>query len=223
MRDIDREVFYRNSREALAGILDQLEKAPALELDSLEGERTALVILDMINGFAREGSLQSPRVEALIPGIVDLMAAARAKGIVQVAMADNHPETAQEFGSYPPHCIEGTSEAEIVDEIKEEGGYVLLPKNSTNGFLEEAFQQWLKDHPAIDTFILAGDCTDICVQQMALTLKAHFNRQNKASRIIVPDRVVDTYDLGIHQAELMHVMALYNMMINGVEIVESVI
>lgn len=46
--------------------------------------------------------------------------------------------------------------------------------------------------------------------------------QNKKVRVIVPLNAVETYDLGIHNGDLMNVMALYNMIINGVEVVRNV-
>jgi nicotinamidase-related amidase len=109
-----------------------------------------------------------------------------------------------------------------VDELKDLGGWTLIPKNSTNGFLEPAFQEWLAKNEAIDTFIVTGDCTDICIQQFAITLKTWFNRKDRKSRIIVPIDAVDTYDLGLHSGDLMHVMALYNMIGNGVEVVSGI-
>jgi len=119
--------------------------------------------------------------------------------------------------------MKGTAESEIVDEIKNIGGYTLIEKNSTNGFLEEAFRKWLLENPDINTFILTGDCTDICVQQFAITLKAYFNMNNKRARVIVPLNAVDTYDLGVHDRNLMNVMAAYNMIINGVEVVRDIV
>ena len=116
----------------------------------------------------------------------------------------------------------GSYEGEIVDEIKEVGGYTLIPKNSTNGFLEEEFQKWFEQNHKIDTFIVTGDCTDICVQQFAIALKTWFNMQNKKARVIVPVDAVETYDFGTHNGDLMNAMALYNMMINGVEVVAGV-
>lgn len=208
------------------GIIDEintmLDNLPAIRLEDLESETTALVIIDMINGFVREGPLMSGRVEAIIPEIVELSKKCDKLRIKKIAFADNHTDASPEFGSYPRHCIKGTSESEIVDEIKEAGGYVLIPKNSTNGFLEEAFQDWLDNNSQTDTFIVTGCCTDICVQQFAITLKTWFNKNNRKSRVIVPVNAVETYDLGLHNAGLANAMALYNMLINGVEIVKEV-
>lgn len=199
-----------------------LEKLPVIRLEDLESEKSALIIVDMINGFIREGPMMSERVEAIIPEIVELSKKCDKLKIQKIAFADNHTDVSPEFDSYPRHCLKGTSESEIVDEIKAAGGYVLIPKNSTNGFLEEAFQKWLNTNDQTDTFIITGCCTDICVQQVAITLKTWFNKNNRNSRIIVPVNAVETYDLGPHDAELTNTMALYNMLINGVEVVKEV-
>ncbi|HHY64002.1 MAG TPA: cysteine hydrolase [Clostridiaceae bacterium] len=208
--------------KSLGEINDMIGKLPAVKMEDLDSKKTALVIVDMINGFVREGPLMSGRVEAIIPEIVRLSKKCDNFDIKKVAFADNHTDASPEFGSYPKHCIKGTGESEVVDEIKEAGGYTLIPKNSTNGFHEEAFQEWLKNNPETDTFIVTGCCTDICVQQFAITLKTWFNMNDKQSRVIVPVNAVETYDLGSHNAELMNVMALYNMLINGVEVVKGV-
>jgi nicotinamidase-related amidase len=143
-------------------------------------------------------------------------------GMTKIAFADCHTESSPEFDSYPKHCIAGTLEGEMVDEIKEIGGYFLIPKNSTNGFLEGEFQKWLEGNQQIDTFIMTGDCTDICIQQFAVTIKAWFNMHNKKVRVIVPIDTVETYDLGLHNADLMNMMALYSMIGNGIEVVKGI-
>lgn len=222
MKIANKRDFLKKSVEALGKIYEELEKLPALRLSELKGERTALVIIDMINGFAREGALKSARVEELIPEIAKLSMACDSMGIPKLALADCHTDASPEFSAYPPHCVAGTGEAEIVDELREIGGYELMPKNSTNGFLEKKFQEWLKENPGTDTFIITGDCTDICIQQFATTLKAWFNMQNVKARIVVPVNAVDTYDFGLHDGDLTHVAALYNMLLNGIELVQGI-
>ncbi len=222
MKMINKNEFIKRSVKTLEEIFDVLAKFPAIQLKDLQGKQTALVIVDMINGFAREGALKSPRVEALIPNIAELFKTCDELKITKLAFADCHTTASPEFDAYPAHCMIGTSEGEMVDELRKLGGYTLIPKNSTNGFQEKAFQQWLKENDHINTFIITGDCTDICVQQFAVTLKTWFNMQNKKVRIIVPINTVDTYDLELHNGDLMNVMALYNMMINGIEVVQGV-
>lgn len=219
----NKKEFLNKSSEILGEIYDTLAGLPSVQLRDLPASETALVIVDMVNGFTREGALKSPRIEGVIPQIAELSRKCDDLGIKKIAFADCHTASSPEFDAYPAHCMEGTSEAEIVDEIKNIGGYKLIPKNSTNGFLEEEFQKWLKENGHITTFIVTGDCTDICIQQFATTLKAWFNMKNKKARVIVPVNAVETFDAGMHNADLIDVMALYNMMINGVEIVAKII
>lgn len=218
----DKKDFINRSADTLEQIIDMLEKLHSARLNDLQPEETAFVIVDMINGFVREGALKSPRAEKLIPEITRLSKACDTMQIPKIAFADCHSAESPEFGSYPVHCLAGTSESEVVDEIKEAGGYMLIPKNSTNGFLEDGFQKWLKENQQINTFIVTGVCTDICVQHFSITLKTWFNTKNKKSRIIVPVNMVDTYDLGVHNGDLTNIMALYNMSINGIELVSDI-
>ena len=220
MKLIEKKNFIQQSIKALEEIYDSLLKLSEFKIEELNPDCTALIIVDMVNGFAREGVLKSDRVEGLIPRINEISKTCDILGIKKLAFADCHTDESPEFKSYPPHCIKSSKESEIVDEIKSLGGYTLINKNSTNGFIENEFQQWLCNNPNINTFIITGDCTDICVQQVAITLKAWFNMKNKDSKIIVPVSVVDTYDLGMHNGELMNVMALYNMQGNGIELVK---
>lgn len=216
------EVISRGT-ETLRQIIALLNQQQSIRLDELSSEHTALVVVDMVNGFAKEGALQSPRIYNLIPGITSLASRCILAGIPILAFADCHSNASSEFESYPVHCLAGSSESEVVDEIKAVGEYTLVPKNSTNGFLADVFQSWLRSNPPIDTFIVTGDCTDICIQQIANTLKSCFNQMDKKSRIIVPMDLVDTFDLDLHNADLMNIIALFNMMGNGVEVVSSVI
>lgn len=222
MRLKDKNNFLERSSEALGEIFDMLASLPELSLKEFQGNQTVLVMIDMVNGFARKGALKSPRIEDLIPEITELAKSCNDLGIKTLAFADCHTEESPEFEAYPLHCLAGTFEGEIVDEIKEVGGYTLIPKNSTNGFLEEEFQKWLNENQHIDTFIIVGDCTDICIQQFAITLRTWFSLHNQKVRIIVPINAVETYDLGVHSGDLMNVMALYNMMGSGIEVVDYI-
>lgn len=214
--------FNDNCSKTLNELYAMFSNLKTIELKDLSKNNTVLVIIDIVNGFVHEGALQSTRIEELVPGILNLSKKCGALGIQKIAFADSHTEKSPEFEAYPVHCIRDTFEADIVEELKCEGGYKLINKNSTNGFLEDEFQNWLEQNPSIDTFIITGDCTDICVQQFAITLKTWFNMQDNKSRVIVPVNAVETYDFDIHNAELMNVMALYNMLINGIEIVEEI-
>lgn len=199
-----------------------MDKTNVLKLASLQADKTALCILDMINGFAVSGALAGPRVAALIRPIADFAAACDKAGITIVAFADCHEPDSPEFASYPPHCIRGTDECKVCAEIDAACTYTLIEKGSTNGMLEPAMQQWLAAHSEIDTLILVGDCTDICVYQFAVAAKCWFTRQNKPVRILVPANLVDTFDGPGHPADELQAIFLDSMRANGIEVFDKV-
>ena len=84
----EKEAFLSQSQDALSAIYDQIAKAPVLDWQELDASRTAVLVLDMINGFAKEGALSSPRVEAILGETARLCSEAKALGLSIVAFAD---------------------------------------------------------------------------------------------------------------------------------------
>lgn len=226
--------------ESSAPFLQYLEQwyaaLPAVELATVVGdapERVALLSIDMINGFCKEGPLSGPRVGALIPPVVATFERAYALGVRSFVLTqDTHDPNTPEFGSYPPHCIAGTPESQTVSEL------VALPfaeeiatieKNSLSSHLGTSLAVWLGERPQLDTFVIIGDCTDLCVYSAAMHLRLEANALNLRRRVIVPAAAVDTFDtpvgvareLGIyaHAGDLHHVLFLHHMAQNGVEVV----
>lgn len=208
--------------------LETMEKeirGKTIELNSLLKDRTSLIVVDMVVGFVHSGIMSSPRVAAIVNNIVELNELT--SNFKKVFFMDAHEEDAQEFNSYPIHCVKGTQEADLIPELKTKysdgPNATYVNKNSTNGFVSNEFQTWLKkNEDQVDNYIIVGCVTDICVMQLALSLKAYFNENNKNKRIIVPINSVETYDSDSHDGELMNLFALYNMHINGIEIVENI-
>ncbi len=85
------------------------------------------------------------------------------------------------------------------------------------------FQKWLSENElSIETYIIVGDCTDICIKQFALSLKTYFNEKNENKKVIVPANAVETFHLDVtyHHAGLMNLLSLYEMEQGGIEIVK---
>lgn len=219
----DGTTLLNASQSFLTQMIETLNKAPILSLQTLPADQSAIIIVDMINGFVKEGPMSSPRIQTIIPPISNLMTLGKEQGLLMLAFADCHEKSSIEFTTYPPHCLAGTVESDMIDELKEIGGYELIFKKSTNGFLEPTFHEWLKKNPTIQNFIVVGDCTDICVEQFVLTLKTYFNTLNRSSRIIVATTCVETYETDSHPADLMNVVTFYKMQMNGIEIVREII
>ncbi|CEK38857.1 isochorismatase family cysteine hydrolase [Paraclostridium sordellii] len=196
-----------------------LEKLKSKKINALDLSKTMLFIIDMNNGFAKKGALYSDRVEALINPITNLAKILEAKNCEIIAFTDSHNKDSIELRSYPTHCLENDYESKIVDEISTIKNLKVIPKNSTNGFfcLED------KDFKNIDNIIVVGDCTDICIYQFVVTLKAYFNQNNIDKNIIVPMNLVDTYHIdNIHNSEIMNIVFLNSMIQNGVEVIKEI-
>ncbi len=200
-------------------------KGNIVDLKEFPKEKTAVVIVDMVNGFVYEGALASPRIIETINNIVELDK--RTAGYKKIFFADNHSENSVEYNSFAKHCLEGTSEAELIPELKERAklhdNNMIIPKNSTNGFHAPLFKTWLKENEEqIENYIVLGCEVDICVSHFATTLKTYFNEKNLNRRIIVPINSVETYDFGCHEGDFMKVIALYEMKSNGIEVVDKI-
>lgn len=200
----------------------QLTELPAIAAKELSSKETALVIVDMVNGFLTEGVLSSPRSAAVLPAVEQLLQFAKENALPAVAFADRHEENCIEFASFPPHCIRGTSEAEIAPALEAIGGYERIGKNSTNGFLTPEFQTFLNGHPELEKIVVCGVCTDICVMQFALTLKTFCNQTDRKMEVLVPVNTVATYDAPGHNGDLMQAMALQIMAQAGITLVAEV-
>lgn len=199
--------------------------------------RAAIIAIDVTNGFCKTGPLSSPRVARIVAPIVRLFERSWHAGVRHILLPqDAHATDAVEFAQWPPHCVAGSDEAETVSEIKTLlffNQMVILPKNSINPSLNSTLPDWLKYHPEVDTFIIAGDCTDLCTYQLAMYIRTEANASQKQRRVIVPADCVDTYDmpveqatkLGIlpHPAEIIHAFFLYHMALNGVEVCSGII
>lgn len=230
--------LIKQSEPFLRYVVDWRARLPALPLAEVLAapERVAIISVDVINGFCYTGPLASPRIQTIIAPITMLMEKAHAAGVAQFVLVQefHHPE-AKEFAQYPPHCIRHTDEAEAVPEYKAlpfYGEMTLVRKNSINPDYNTELEGWLVAHPQVDTFIVVGDCTDLCTYQLAMHLKLRANAHQLAHRVIVPEDTTDTFDIPVpvaeqigavpHDGDLLHLIFLYSMRLNGVEIVRTI-
>jgi nicotinamidase-related amidase len=212
-----------NSQDTLhSTIQKQLQRLKPIDIATLNPEYTVLIISDMIKGFAEFGSLSSERIGALSKPIASLAQTMDSAGFEIVAFADAHTKESPEFDQYPAHCLAGSEEGELIEGLSQLKHLHLIHKNSTNGYLEPEFQRLLKMNPEWHHFMIVGNCTDICVMELALTLKAHFNRMDLKVTVSVPPALVNTYDSPNHSGDELHSLALYLMQQAGIELVEWV-
>jgi nicotinamidase-related amidase len=196
--------------------------------------RTAVVSQDLLKGFCDVGPLASERAASIVPAAVSVFERAYDLGVRHfLLLQDTHDPDAVEFSAYPPHCIEGTEESEMIDELQElpfSDLFTVLPKNSISSNVGTDLEPWLEEHPDIDAFIVVGVCTDICIYHAAIYLRVRANvREQEDARVIVPANCVQTYDMPVeaaeqvgampHDGDLLHRVFLYHMALNDVEVV----
>jgi nicotinamidase-related amidase len=232
-----------DSREFLAWLVDWYNDLPKLEMEEVieqcggEPDAVAMFAVDLTVGFADQGPLSSDRVADIVPAAVRLFERAATLGIRHFVLPqDTHSPDAVEFGSFPAHCVAGTAESETVPELLAlpfSEQFVVIEKNSISSHLNTELGAWLDAHPQVRTFVVVGDCTDLCVYQLAMYLRLRANARNlEGIRVIVPTSAVDTYHMPVelanevgafpHPADLLHLVFLYSMAQNGIEIVEAV-
>ena len=204
-----------------------LASRPALDLSGEDLSSVAVVAVDIINGFAREGALASPRVEGIIAPSAELIAQGLAAGLPAAhvgLMADAHPQDAEEFRAYPPHCLQGTSEAEWVTELlalPAAGKFSYFYKNSIASHHTPELEHWL-EAAGPRTVIVIGDVTDLCLYSLGLHLLTRSQHRGLGQRIVLPASCAQTWDAPDHPAELYHPLFLYQLARTGAEVVSGV-
>lgn len=228
-----------NENIAFLEYLTQWEQAlPTLQAKELfaDPENIAVISVDVINGFCKIGPLSSPRVAGIIPPIVALFSTAWGAGCRDILLTqDTHEPDAVEFKDFPPHCVRGTEEAQTVDEIKQLPFFdqiEIIEKNSIDSGADTNLDAWIAERPRLNTFIVVGDCTDLCTYQLAMHLRLFANATQKDWRVILPANCVDTYDtpmwvaeeIGVfaHPADFFHRTFLYHMALNGIQVVKEI-
>jgi len=160
------------------------------------------LVVDVLNGFCKRGNLASPRCRAAIPRIRTILEQRAAAGDALIFLADTHDPDDREFEVFPVHCVRGTDEAEVVDELQPFlRGARLIRKRRYSGFFETDLEAVLKAaRPA--TVRVVGVCTDICVMHTVADLR------NRDYAVIVPFQAVETFDAPGHEGDAVQRFAL---------------
>ncbi len=124
-----------------------------------------LIIIDMLNGFCRKGHPLSltPSTLSTENYISNLILDFQKKKYGYLFLCDNHTMDAPEFKQYPPHCLKGTKEAEIIDSLIEFSNVDnVIYKNTLSIFYETDLEKRLNIlNPK--SIHLTGVLTDICI------------------------------------------------------------
>ncbi len=164
----------------------------------------AVIVVDMLRGFLEPGHALygGEACRAIIPATRRYLEAERAAGSVLVFLADTHDPDDREFDMFPPHCIRGTSECEVVPELADLAGQaILVPKRRYSGFFDTPLDIILRDRDVTEVTVV-GVMTDICVLHTVADLR---NRDYPTT--ILTDCVA-SFDAEQHAFALHHARAI---------------
>lgn len=186
-------------------------------------EKKIMIVVDMINGFVKEGALADPSINQITDEIESLATMYLEKGHEVIAFKDCHTSDSLEFKTFPPHCLQGTEEVELVAPLKKyESQFIVFEKNGTSGFMVPDFLDCIKKTEGLTEVLITGCCTDICIMNLAIPLKNYFNQHNQPVEVVVPRNAVDTYHIPeTHDRHEWNEMAFKFMKQAGIEVIES--
>lgn len=158
----------------------------------------AVLVVDMLRGFLEEGYnlFIGKQARSIIPNIQHLLDGELARGARLFFICDSHDPDDLEFRMFPPHCIAGTVEAEVIPEL---AGYPgeKIPKKRYSAFFGTQLEEKLKAlNP--DKLIICGVLTNICV------LHTTADARNRDYEVEVPVDCVASPDEDEHRFALEH-------------------
>jgi len=125
--------------------------------------QTALLVIDMLNDFIREGAaLEVPAGRSIVKSIRREIDKAHKTNEPVIYLCDRHAPKDPEFQYWPKHAVRGTEGAEIIEELKPGPKDTVIAKTTYSGFFDSALQDTLKQL-GVEKVRLVGVCTNICV------------------------------------------------------------
>lgn len=153
------------------------------------------------------GKLYVPGAEKRIPNMRRLVESARGGRAILISSADQHSSNDPEFQRFPPHCVRGTSGAEILPELQAadfvpvanthpadisttipEGKQIVIEKQTLDVFDNPATEKLLAQLPRDAEFIVFGVVTEFCVRLAAKGLL------DRGRRVAIVTDAIETLD-----------------------------
>jgi nicotinamidase/pyrazinamidase len=158
----------------------------------------AVLVIDMLRGFLEEGRplYCGETARRIVPRIETLLERELERGARVFFICDRHAPDDLEFHMFPPHCVAGTEEAEIIPELQRYPGEIIA-KNRYSGFFNTDLAARLEEIKP-DRLIVCGVCTDICV------LHTVADARNRDYAVEVPVDCVASFDRSAHEFALGH-------------------
>ncbi len=123
----------------------------------------ALLVIDMLNDFVRQDApLRVPAVGDVIPQVIRRVDNARIHGVPVIFLCDAHDPDDREFEGWPPHAVEGTPGARVIDDLAPQCDDIVIRKKRFSGFFRTDLDATLQKLGTTHLFV-TGLVTNICV------------------------------------------------------------
>lgn len=169
----------------------------------------AVLVIDMLRGFLEEGSplYCGPQSRDIIPRVRALIEDELAAGSAVFFLCDRHAPDDREFEVFPPHCVAGTPEAEIIPELAGLSGETIAKTRYSAFFATDLTDRLAELKP--DKLIVTGVCTDICVCHTVA------DARNRDYPVEVPVDCVASFDEAAHRFALVHIEKVLGAKLTG--------
>lgn len=200
-----------------------------MKIKNLKMYKGMLIIVDMVNGFVKEGALADPKIADKVPRQIELIKEAKNKGDLIVFIKDTHEENSiehkrfkDEKGNVIKHCIRGTKEELVIDQLKEyenNNDTISIEKNSTSFMEAPDFRELIKETTNIERVDVVGCCTDICDFNGTMGLANYFDQWNRDVEIRVHTDAIATFAEDVRQNYVEAAKLLMNQ--QGIQLVKK--
>lgn len=167
-------------------------------VNNLKIYKGVLIVVDMVNGFVREGVLHDSNISKVVPRQIELIKENLANNNLVIFIKDTHNKDAREFKRFgnTKHCAKGTRECELIDELKgfeNNKNTISIEKNSTSFMEAPEFIKIIKELVNVKKVDIIGCCTDICVFNGSMGLANYFDEHNIDADVFVHTDAIATY------------------------------
>ncbi len=160
----------------------------------------AVIIVDMQKGFMEPGGTLfcGEGARQIISPVRSRVEREKAAGAALFFTQDTHEPDDAEFKMFPPHCVAGSGEEEIIDELADLASEARrVVKRRYSAFFETDLAEQL-EQLGPERVVVMGDCTDICVLHTVAGLR------NRDYEVEVPADCVASFDPRQHEWALDH-------------------
>lgn len=175
--------------------------------------QVAILVIDVQHDFIDDDApIPCLRGREIVPRLQELLDAARAARIPIVYTQEAHRASRIDFGreldyGETLHCLEGSRGVEIIPELRPRAGDHVLVKRRYSGFFATDLDLLLKGL-GVDTVVLTGVATDVCVRATAQ------DAMQLDYRVMVPRECVAGTSVSRHEAALENIAYVFGKVVS---------